>query len=258
MIRQNSNQQKDTIAELRAVTTFPQDNDKFFCEETNLDYDYDPTLTADDDGLYIIALDNFPGRFQSIDGGCPKTIVEYNNHALMGRTKPTQVFGFILEGITFPKPFDIFVSDNGNSSSVSLTLNNLGELATNINAILATFPNTTTFFASTTDSGKPMIYTPAFYNNVQIGVRDGVSGVWYTGGSLDPESDGLDGQIPYLITIGNNSKCEGINIVDGVFNPTQDKILIKKPAGVVIPRIAHPTKLGVARKEKCRARRIQF
>ena len=238
------NRQFLTVIDMRAIEVQPQDNDKFFCEETNLDYDYDPTLTADDDGLYIIALDNFPGRFQSIDGGCPKTIVEYNNHALMGRTKPTQVFGFILEGITFPKPFDIFVSDNGNSSSVSLTLNNLGELATNINAILATFPNTSTFAASTTDSGKPMIYTGAFYNNVQIGIRDGVSGVWYTGGSLDPESDGLDGQIPYLITVGNNSKCEGINIIDGVFNPNQDKILIKKPAGVVIPSNYIPFDFG--------------
>ena len=49
-----------TIASMVAITYQPQDNDKFFCLETGVMYDYSPTATDTADGKTIIALTNFP------------------------------------------------------------------------------------------------------------------------------------------------------------------------------------------------------
>ncbi len=77
-ILQHKVQDFETLADLRAVTTLPNDTDKFFCEETNIMYDYDPSLTTPDDGKNYITLDNFPGRFQIIEKEMSDISVPYN------------------------------------------------------------------------------------------------------------------------------------------------------------------------------------
>jgi len=47
-VLQHESQQYNTVALLKAMTSQPKDNDKFFCEENNLYYDYDPTNTDPD------------------------------------------------------------------------------------------------------------------------------------------------------------------------------------------------------------------
>lgn len=78
VILQHKVQDFETLVELRAMATQPSDTDKFFCEETNIMYDYDPSLTVADDGKNYIALDNFPGRFQIIEKEVSDISVPYN------------------------------------------------------------------------------------------------------------------------------------------------------------------------------------
>ena len=68
MVIQHEIQEFPTVAALRAVGNQPQGNDKFFCEETNLLYDYDAALATPDDGRFILALNSFSGRFQAVNG----------------------------------------------------------------------------------------------------------------------------------------------------------------------------------------------
>jgi len=58
-VLQNKIQEFTTIAAMIAMTTQPFDVDKFYCEETNEFYDYDPLYVPN--GTNILALTNFSG-----------------------------------------------------------------------------------------------------------------------------------------------------------------------------------------------------
>lgn len=73
---------------MRAIEVLPQNNDKFFCEETNLLYDYDPNLTAPDDGLLIVALNSFPGRFQAIERTSKQLVIPRPIISIRGFQEP--------------------------------------------------------------------------------------------------------------------------------------------------------------------------
>lgn len=229
-----------TIAAMRAIEVLPQDNDKFFCEETNLMYDYDAALTDVDDSRLVLALDSFPGRFQAVSGACPTNVVDYDSHSFLGRKIGKNVEGYILPALLFPESYSTGLEDTGGAVSNSNTYANIQLLVDELNAEAASLGNSTLYAAGVTLTGEPVIYvTNAVSNNIQLRIRNDITGDWITGNGVpDPESDGVNGEKPYSVTIqtlNNGEDCEIVKVTAGTFNCATDEILFKRIPGVVIP-----------------------
>lgn len=238
-----------TIAAMRAIEVLPQDNDKFFCEETNLMYDYDAALTDVDDSRLVLALDSFPGRFQAVSGACPTNVVDYNDHSFIGRKIGKNVQGYVLPLLTFPETYETSLTDAGGSAGNSITYTAISFLIDELNAEAASLGNSTLYAAGVTLSGDPVIYvTNAVSNNIQLYIRNSTTGVWVTGnGVLDPESDGVNGQKPYSVTIqtlNNGEDCEIVKVTAGTFNCATDEVLFRKIGGFNIPANYIPYDFG--------------
>lgn len=66
-IKQHRISDVNTVAELQSISYEPQDYFKFYVEENNKIYDYEPTSTEPENWDLVLELDNFPWRFIAVN-----------------------------------------------------------------------------------------------------------------------------------------------------------------------------------------------
>jgi len=173
------------------------------------------------------------------ESNCPQVVTEHTEHAIVGKIIGNSVMGYDLSTMVFPYDYDLHVTDDNNSTiSNTFTWNTVSDLIVDLNNVLSSMGNSTTFTYSLVNGVLVIYVINSVAYNLQIGIRQQVTGTWITGNSPDPNNDGITGLPPYPIVIediNNGKSCELIRILPDTFNPTTDKVLFKKIGGNSVP-----------------------
>ncbi len=158
--------------------------------------------------------------------------VNYKNHFLKG-AKTTNYLGWDYRNFTFDCDTDllyVIFSDDNSSYSTTVGAGNLDDL---IGKILDVYNNSwagnSTVIEIIKDGNFFYIKTSNPQNNLQITIRNDTTGIWGDG-TLDYESDGIDGRKPYNFDVVEVE--EYIRVTDATYDVT-DKALVKKQSSTV-------------------------